>query len=415
MVYKSLGSVLLNATIDLDSGKQIAMVVSIDLVDLNIPLLVSRRSLAAMRARIDFSTNCLQIQKGNTTKLPISDGGHMLLRIYPHRIPLVRSSTAAHIYATDLEGEVEVVPEEMSEEQNDVDEEGNVSEEMSQKEVLKVHKQLGHATKNALTQLFRQANRKCCDQTIADALNECNCHRINSDVQKPFTNRHPPAQVGDVVFADVFFSQQRSRAYPAIVFTESVTRFCVGSMLSDVSHTTVVTCFVQKWIGLLGPPRRLIVDSGTHFQGKQWAMVSNLFGIAVIVVPVGSHHSIGRVERHIQILNHAYQSIDESVGSEISPDTKLAMTIMAHNTTPSAGAQIAPIFALTGRTGIIEELPKESVTKTVGERYDSDELAFWKRMIAVQEARARIPTYDAKKTVSKCLKNMPWWIQTSIS
>ena len=123
---------------------------------------------------------------------------------------------------------------------------------MTQKEVLKVHKKLGHATKHALVQLFRQANRKCCDQTIVDALNECNCHRLNSAVQKPFSNRHTPAEVGDVVRADIFSPQQRSRAYPAIVFTESVTLFCVGSMLSDVSHATVATCFVRKWIGLPG-------------------------------------------------------------------------------------------------------------------------------------------------------------------
>ena len=96
-------------------------------------------------------------------------------------------------------------------------------------------------------------------------------------------------------------------------------------------------------------------------------------------------------------------SIDGSIGSEISPDTNVAMTFMAHNTTPSAGAQISPIFALTGRPGIIEELPKASAAKTSGERYDCEELAFWKRMITVQDDRAKIMTFGAKRTGRNCL------------
>ena len=50
---------------------------------------------------------------------------------------------------------------------------GSAIADLTQKEVLKLLKQLGRATKRALAQLFRQANRMGSEQAIADALNAC--------------------------------------------------------------------------------------------------------------------------------------------------------------------------------------------------------------------------------------------------
>ena len=222
--------------------------------------------------------------------------------------------------------------------------------ELSRDDVLNLHKQL-----------MQQARRKCPEQHITDASKRCSCHRIDSRVQRPFGNKHLPGSVGDAVLADVFYPVQKNRSLRAVLFCESMTRFRDGSLLKDVSHPTLASAFLTHWISWVGPPKKLLVDNGSHFVGRQWSILSNVFGVAIIVVPVKSHHSVGKVERLIQTLVHAFTSIDESVGDETDNAVKMAMAFMAHNTTPSSGSSIPPIIALTGRPSIISSLRNASV------------------------------------------------------
>ena len=64
---------MMNATVDLSAGAQAAVVLAIDVVDLDVPLLVSRMGLSPAKSRIDFSSNCLQIQGVMSTLLKITD------------------------------------------------------------------------------------------------------------------------------------------------------------------------------------------------------------------------------------------------------------------------------------------------------------------------------------------------------
>ena len=90
----------------------------------------------------------------------------------------------------------------------------------------------------------------------------------------------------------------------------------------------------------LGAPKKLVVDSGANFAGRQWSMISNSVGVAKIVIPVSGHHAVGKAGRRIQIMEIAYRSIDESVGTALGQSMKFAMASMAHNSTPSSSTSI---------------------------------------------------------------------------
>ena len=132
-------------------------------------------------------------------------------------------------------------------------------------------------------------------------------------------------------------------------------------------------------------------------------MVSSLFGVSIIAVPVHSHHSVGKVESLIQTLEHTYAFIDETVGSEAEPSIKLALTFMSHNVTPSPGSSIAPLTALTGRPSIVSSLRQATVNYPSDNDYDSEEYKFWRRMMTAHEAQQVIMEFDARHTVSMCL------------
>ena len=55
---------------------------------------------------------------------------------------------------------------------------------------------------------------------------------------------------------------------------------------------------------------------------------------------MSGHHAVGKAGRRIQIMEIAYRSIDESVGTALGQSMKFAMASMAHNSTPSSSTSI---------------------------------------------------------------------------
>ena len=148
----------------------------IELVDVDVPLLISRRSLASMGNKIDCSTNVLEIKGGRNSPLRLSSGGNLLLEIRPPEHPMIQPSAFSPAYvqdsiAIDCNGE---------DEENDLPSAKNRKKELAVDDIRKVHKQLGHASHSSLSHLLRQAGRSSADQFILDALNKRNCHRADS-------------------------------------------------------------------------------------------------------------------------------------------------------------------------------------------------------------------------------------------
>ena len=153
----------------------------------------------------------------------------------------------------------------------------------------------------------------------------------------------------------------------------------------------------------MGDPKRLIVDIGSNFSGKKWDMMSNLFGMSIIIVPVDSHHSIGRVERQARTVNCAYQAIEDSVGSNVPVVEKLTMAVLARNITPLPSSSISPMYALNGRPSILGQMTHAAVLPSGGDRYDSEERQMRNRMCAINVARNKILEMDAKRTLKLSL------------
>ena len=98
-VFSSMGSVLANAVAAAADGPPVRLVLLIDIIDFSAPLLLSRRSLARMRAKLDFIQNSIEINGGVQIPAVLSSGGHILLPIKPPYPPLLKTSSSAAIYA----------------------------------------------------------------------------------------------------------------------------------------------------------------------------------------------------------------------------------------------------------------------------------------------------------------------------
>ena len=188
-MFISLGSVLINAIATSLDGFPIRLVLMLDLIDSPAPLLLPRRCLARMRGKLDFSTNEIQIDSGVEIATFVSSGGHILLPIQPASVPLLKTCSSASIYSVgNLDHSVD---EEMIDSPlENTDNEAPGASELSSEDVLKIHRQLGHASRSSLSRLIKLSKRKCTDQSIAEALRKCSCHRIDNSTQRPFGNIH---------------------------------------------------------------------------------------------------------------------------------------------------------------------------------------------------------------------------------
>ena len=201
------------------------------------------------------------------------------------------------------------------------------------------------------------------EQELFNAMSQRGCHRVDSRADKAFASRHFPSYVGEVVFADILFPVGRKRGYRAVLFTDALKRYCDGSILPDCMHSATVSACVGFRLSFMGPPKRIILDSGSNFSGSKWATISNIIGVSIIVVAVDIRHSIGKVERHVQIIQRAYDAISEAVGNEVDHDGILSLTLLAHNMTPNTGCGIAPLTDLNGRPSFLDQLTQATIVE----------------------------------------------------
>ena len=256
----------------------------------------------------------------------------------------------------------------------------------------------------ALKRIIDSAKCIVNEQDINDVVNQCGCHRVDSRADRAFDTRHLPTYAGEVVFADILYPVQRRRDSPAVLFTDALTRYCSGEMVKDCARNTLVDSFIRLWQAWVGPPRRLVVDSGSNFSGSRWAMLSNLVGVNIVVAAVDSHHTVGRVGRNVQIVHKSHEAIHEASEGAFSPEEKFTLALLAHNMTPNSGRRIAPLTALNGRPGFIDQLSHATVIEAGGDRYDSEENSRTKRLLLVKKAQARIIEFGATRTIQLCLR-----------
>ena len=338
-----------------------------------------------MEETLDFKRHQLCIVQKTIVSTTVSPGGHVWLTIGRNNPSIAHQSKMEFVFAADTVREDEETPHPMADE-NEIRENLAEANILTSAELLNIHRQIGRASFTAMKRLLRLAGKTAQAQVLARAITSCGCAKMESREEKPFTNRHIICGVGGVVFADLFYPANRSRSFPAVLFTDSLTRFCDGSNADSIIHDCLVETFINTWIARMGPPKRLLVDSGANFTGGKWSMLSNVFGIQIVVAPVDSHRSIGRVERRVQIIEKAYLSIEEAVGDTVGNASKFKMALMARNTAPNSGSSVSPMFALNGRSVILGKLQKSPIASDGWGKYDSAENQFRDRMNAVRTA-----------------------------
>ena len=286
---KAMKTVVIPATIE-DKQCQI----STDVVDLELPLLLSKASLKKANAVIDLENDKVTMF-GQNVKLQQTSSGH---------------------YCVDLRNDKQTEDSEVL----------VVLEEMDTKDketaVKKLHRQFGHASEQKLGDLLKKANVQ--DKEIYDVLtkvtNDCElCAKFKKTPSRPAVSLPLASDFNELISVDLHQLEQ-SVWYLHII--DIFTRFSAGCIVRTKDASVIGDKIIKNWIGIFGPPKKLFSDNGGEFANEHITQLAQQFNIELMTTAAYAPWSNGICERH----NMTLTEIIKKVKVEMKCDYEVALS-----------------------------------------------------------------------------------------
>ena len=262
--------------------------VTADVVASLAPLLISRRSLAAMRCRLDFQHSALEIDNDLIIYLKHLPIGHISIPALPPR----------HVrYAQNGRKSLEYM--------------GNYPtnvppslQPIAYAQVLKIHRHLSRCSGFAMANMLKASSRTVGEAQIRRVIRGCLCKGVVGRITPPKIPGWMERFNGEIVGIDVLLSicwgdgRNHGVNYLSLLMVDCVTRFAICSLVVDTKAATLISILLNDWIRPLGNPWRIITDAWpTGMIGTDWGEFSHAYVIQLILAPRSAACQNGLAER----------------------------------------------------------------------------------------------------------------------
>ena len=272
--------------------------IEMEVVKENIPLLLSKSSLKKLDALIDIKNDRAQIL-GKDIDLKQTSSGHYCLDICQTK-----------------------------ESSNDVSKILLTEKVTSKSDVVKLHKQFGHATAENLRKLL--TNSGISDKNVLKLVDE-----VVDNCLPCITHKRRPARPAVGLPRAYDFNHQVAmdlhQLEPKLWFMHIIDEFSRYSNAIIIRHKdeSVIKVFMKCWISLFGAPKKVFSDNGGEFIGDEFINMCDAFGITVSTTPTCAPWSNGICERHNQTLTNMLLKIKDDTKGDW--ETCLAWAVSAKN------------------------------------------------------------------------------------
>ena len=279
-----------------------------DVVDSDIPLLLSRDSMKKANMNLDFESDTITI--------------------FGEKIPLI--TTASGHYAIPITRPIHLVNE------LDTGKRSNitlaVSEEKSSHDVaLKLHRQFAHASEQKLLGLINNAghpwsNNEELKSEIKKVCDECKtCKVYRRPPPRPVVSLPTATRFKETVALDLKFYN----GMILIHMIDHATRLSCSSVIPNKKPETIVKHMLSNFIQVYGQAESFLSDNGGEFINQTFLELCDLFGIRIKTTAAESPWSNGLVERHNLVLAEMLDKITDD--TNCSMDIAVAWAINAKN------------------------------------------------------------------------------------
>ena len=248
MNYPSLKQVNIPFNID---GMQARILT--DVVDCEVPLLLSKQSMKAANSKLDF-VNDKVTMFGKDIPLHHTSNGHFCIPLTPIQIAIKNTSpehspVKVTFSATDF---------------------SKKSTDEKQKAALKLHKQFGHPIDSTKLKTLLQNGNIHDDELyklIDDVTNSCDtCSRYMKARSRPIVSLPFASDVSDVLAMDLKFITVNGRKAIILHMIDVFSRFSVSSLITSRHAKVIVDSILRMWVSIFGTPRSILSDNGGGVQ-----------------------------------------------------------------------------------------------------------------------------------------------------
>ena len=383
-IFTSLGCAKLKLPIAAKdaSDNTITMWVHIDtdVIRADIPLLLSQKSLKALDCSIDFR-NSLMTLNGSKARIMLDqqEGNHLSLPV------LKKKLGEKHEPDCILVTESAVGPKNMSE-----------------VELLRLHRNLAHASPGSLFRVLKAAHYFNTEAQIKTVVDSRGCTQQNVHTQPPLIKEHLPEFAGHTVCSDIFYPLgEDAQKNPYALFVCALSRFTVAKPLKSITPKEVTACFLTNWVSYFGRCHVFLSDRGPGYTGSVWEDFADAYAIVHVTVPVQASHSNGLVERQVSLIKEGFKCARERDTS--SSNAKLVeRVVLARNLVPSIATNIPPMMAMCGRSDLftsMEQTPQFDASETPHNHRESEMIAAQRNITELFAIRNLLIGIEAAKIV----------------
>ena len=268
-----------------------------DVVEADIPLLLSKYSMKKADTTIDFSTDMVTMF-GEKIKLNFASSGHYMVPLFPeHEI----------LTATVIEG---------------------LEGRSLKKNATKLHLQFGHASGHRIIQLLKDAGNHDEDlfKIVNDVVEECDiCKLYHKNKSRPVVGFNLARDFNEVVSMDIKFIE----SHGILHLIDNATKFSSAAVLKSKRKEEIVEKIFQNWIQIFGSPDNFFSDNGGEFNNELMRELGELLNTRILTTAAESPWSNGITERHNALLAGMVEKVRED--TKCSLEIAVAWSVSAKN------------------------------------------------------------------------------------
>ena len=359
-------------------NKEVKIVAQV--VDDNIPLLISKQTMAKAKMVMDFSDYTITAF-GFTQKMLKTESGHCSITINKKNVydeVCLCSNDNVILHA---------------------------QEELKNKNQMatKLHKQFAHPTPERLKSLITTAGKQ--DKELFKEIDlvskNCEtCARYRKPESRPIVCMPTATEFNDTVAMDLkVFDAQKGIYFQHII--DHHTRFSTAKVIYSKGKEELIESVFTHWISLFGRPRRFLSDNGGEYNNSHFLDMCDKLGVHVITTGAESPWSNGLVERHHAMIARNVSKIMEDTECNVS--TALAWAVNAKNTLSNINGY-SPYQLLLGVNPSLPSLDNPYESPTCLER-ETPSITVAKHIQAMYNARKQQMAAEADERIRRALRH----------
>ena len=281
-----------------------------DIVDVDIPLLLSKESLKMAGTVLDFNHDSA-LMFGEQQTLIATKSGHYAIPLTP----------AVDSMQTD---EQITLLNKVCKDENALD---------TRKAAEKLHRQFGHCSAERLTRLIQTSklwnaeNEKLLSGEVTRVSKECNiCKQYKKAPPTPIVSLPLARQFNDVVAMDLIVMKHGVYILHII---DLFTRYSVACVRTSKRPNQIIDAIMKTWVSYFGTPRKFLADNGGEFSNAEYREMCESLNIDMMKTAAESPWSNGVCERHNAVIKESVLKTVEESNCQLA--TAVAWAVSAKN------------------------------------------------------------------------------------